>query len=244
MTTTAHHLRTIATTWTDLNDALGAPTLINGFGVGLRGYLARLDKPTAADLQAEAEQAVALRALERDPNQIGERPVPIRLHVYDTMRAVEAALVDLADQIAATNQRAAVASCGADRRTLDTPHVWSADDRRRRDQLALADASDPQRWRFTGRRTAVYAALWLCARVENIRGPQRPLDDAQRERIHRVAQGAVERIERVLDTGDEVAVLAPRCKCGGEISVHGGAGASPAARCAGCGRFWSLQDAA
>ncbi|WP_394425480.1 hypothetical protein [Streptomyces sp. SGAir0957] len=42
---------------------------------------------------------------ERDPGQLGQRPVPIRLFIADTMRAVEAALHTTADQIADSVQR-------------------------------------------------------------------------------------------------------------------------------------------
>ncbi|WP_138908935.1 hypothetical protein [Streptomyces chryseus] len=38
---------------------------------------------------------------DRDPAQLGERPVPIRLHVADACRAIEVALCALADSIAA-----------------------------------------------------------------------------------------------------------------------------------------------
>ncbi|MEV8124086.1 hypothetical protein AB0P07_08225 [Streptomyces sp. NPDC085944] len=37
---------------------------------------------------------------DRDPQQLGERPVPIRLHVADASRAIEVALCTLADRIA------------------------------------------------------------------------------------------------------------------------------------------------
>ncbi|RPK74481.1 hypothetical protein [Streptomyces sp. ADI95-17] len=38
---------------------------------------------------------------DRDPAQLGERPVPVRLHIVDACRAIEIALVALADSIAA-----------------------------------------------------------------------------------------------------------------------------------------------
>ncbi|MFJ2249418.1 hypothetical protein [Streptomyces sp. NPDC087862] len=37
---------------------------------------------------------------DRDPAQLGERPVPVRLHIVDACRAIEIALVALADSIA------------------------------------------------------------------------------------------------------------------------------------------------
>lgn len=234
----ARDLRTIATTWTDLTDALGAPAQLGAFGIGLRSYLAALE-------QYDPTEAAAARALERDPAQLGERPIPIRLHVYATMRSVEAALIECADSIARDNQRDPMQPFGPDRRTRLDPRVYTAADRHRRAKLAAADATDPQRWRFVGTRTATYAALWLCARVEGMRGPQTPLTVAQHRHIARVAAGAVERIERALDTGAETATLAPPCpNCGGTITVHGGAGASPLANCPDCGGIWTEQGAA
>lgn len=227
-------LRLIATTWTDLHDALGAPNIVGGFGAGLRGYLTTLEQLDAEEQEAAGYRATALRALERDPAQIGERPTPIRLHVYDTMRAVEAALVELADQTAADVQRSPMSG---------PPRNWPANDRARREHLARADALDLRRWKYTGgrRRTAVYAALWLLGRVEQRPGPFIPLAEEQHHRIIRVAAGAAERIERCLDTGAETATLADPCPCGGTIQVHGGAGASPLAHCIRCGRLWTEQ---
>lgn len=226
--TTATHLRTIATTWTDLQQALGAPAQLGAFGLGLRNYLNALE-------QYDLEEATALRMLERDPMQIGARPIPIRLRVYDTMRTVEAALVEFADQTAAVVQRPSMSRA---------PRGWPAADRARRDQLARADALDPRRWRYTGKRTAPYAALWLLGRVQHAPGPFRPLDEAQYRRIANVARTACERVERVLDIGTEQETLAERCKCGGRIDIHGGAGASPIGHCTGCGTIWTEETGA
>ncbi|MFF3398270.1 hypothetical protein ACFYW6_07125 [Streptomyces sp. NPDC002659] len=226
--TTSQQLRTIATTWTDLQDALGAPAQLGAFGLGLRGYLARLD-------QYDAEEAAALRALERDPSQIGERPVPIRLRVFDTMRSIQAGLAELADQIAAEVQREPVSFA---------PRDWPAAERARRNALARADLADPRRWRFRGNRPpAPYTALWLLARVEHRPGPCRRLNEAQQERIGHVARGAVTRIEAVLDVADRCKELSDEntCACGGRIEVYGGAGATPVARCQGCGALWTEQ---
>ncbi|HET6356066.1 hypothetical protein [Streptomyces sp.] len=226
MTTTARHLRTIALTWTDLRDALGAPAQLGAFGLGLRGYLATLD-------EYDAEEAAALRALERDPAQLGERPVPIRLRVYDTMRSIQAGLAELADQIAAEVQREPVPFA---------PRDWPAAERARRNALARADLADPRRWRFRGNRPpAPYTALWLLARVEHRPGPCRRLNEAQQQHIGHVAREAVQRIEAVLDVADGCKELgdAHTCQCGGTIEVYGGAGATPCARCQGCGALWT-----
>lgn len=226
--TTSQHLGTIATSWTDLRDALGTPTTIGGLGQGLRNYLARLD-------QYDAIEAAALRMLERSPEQIGARPVPISLRVYDTMRAIEAGLAECADQIAAEAQ------------IEPTPFPtkdWPADDRARRTARARADLADPRRWRFRGTTPpAPYTALWLLARVERRPGPFRPLTEAQHRHIANVARGAVQRMEAVLDLADGKRELSEEhtCACGGRIEVYGGAGATPVARCQGCGALWTEQ---
>lgn len=231
MTTTATHLRTIALHWSDLREAVGAPATVAAFGVGLRGYLARLDELDAEQAEYDRHQAAHLRSLERDPIQIGERPVPVRLHILDTMRAVEAALVDCADITAADVQRSPMPYA---------PRGWPAADRARRDQLARADALDPRRWKYRGHRTAPYAALWLLARIEHARGPFTALSDAHRGRIGSVAEGAAERVERALDIAAQRRALERPCaKCGGKIDIHGGEGRIPLAHCTGCGQVWT-----
>lgn len=230
MNTSAADLRMLITTWPDLNDALGAPAVIAGFGRGLSAYMAALEE---TDLDAAAE----LRALERDPAQIGQRPIPIRLQVYETMRTVQAALTETADQIAADVQRPAMSYA---------PRNWPASDRARRDRLAHADIVDPRRWHWTGTPpTAQYAALWLLGRVQGGPGPFRPLTGLQQAHVASVAAEGRRRVERILDTGAATATLTPPCPdCGGTITVHGGAGASPLANCSSCGGIWSELGAA
>ncbi|TLQ43468.1 hypothetical protein [Streptomyces marianii] len=236
MTTTATHLRTIATLWTDLRDALATPTTPAGFGIGLRGYLATLE-------EHDLEEARALRALERDPAQIGQRPVPINLHIHDTLHAVEAALIDTADRIARDNQRTPVQPLRPHSGFYATAKEAriAAEDRARRARLAAADAIHPQRWRFTGRRTGPYAALWLCARVHGITWPGRALTEQQHQHVASVAAGALLRMETALDLADQRRELTAQhpCQCGGTIEVYGGAGAAPVARCKGCGALWT-----
>ncbi|MFF8679523.1 hypothetical protein ACF07F_16590 [Streptomyces sp. NPDC015237] len=244
MTTTATHLRTVALHWTDLHDAAGQPAQVGAFGLGLRGYLARLDQADAEQIEQERLQAVHLRSLERDPIQIGERPVPVRLHILDTMRAVEAALIACADDIAHAAQRAPIAGPTA-RRTATHPYLTqreadiAAADRNRRTQLAHADLADPRRWRYTGRRTAPHAALWLLARIERAPGPCRRITEDEERRIGAVAAGAADRVERALDIAAQQRTLEQRCACGGAIDVHGGEGRVPVAHCTGCGRIWT-----
>lgn len=238
MTTTATHLRTCALHWADLHEALGAPAIHNGFGVGLHTHL----KNVAHD-ETDLFYAIQDRIVERADSHdaLGERPVPVRLRILDTMRTVETALVQCADDIAAAAQRAPItvpAARKADYRTLREARIAAAD-RERQQQLAHADQHDPRRWRWTGQRTAPYAALWLLARVERAPGPCRRITEQEEQHIGRVAEAAADRIERALDIAAQSRTLEQRHDCGGRIDVHGGEGRAPLAHCTGCGRIWS-----
>ena len=167
MTTTAH-LHTVVLHWNDLHEAAGQPNTIGGFGLGLRAYLARLDAD-AEQLEYEKHQAAHLRSLERDPIQLGDRPVPIRLHILDTMRTVHTDLLQCADAIAETVQRQPIRPPAPRRasyaRTRAERVAW--EDHARRVQAAQDDAADRRRWRWTGvRPDAPYTALWLLGRVQ------------------------------------------------------------------------------
>jgi hypothetical protein len=244
MTTAATHLRTTALHWADLHEAAGQPATIGAFGLGLRGYLARLED--AEQQEYNQHQAAHLRSLERDPIQLGDRPTPVRLHILDTMRTVEAALVACADDIARVAQREPISVPAA--RRADYAGLREAriayDDRKRRTELALADERDPRRWRYTGQRTAPYAALWLLARIERAPGPCRRITEQEAARIGKVAASAAERVERALDIASQSRTLEQRCGCGGAIDVHGGEGRPPLAHCTGCGRVWTEQGVA
>ncbi|MGW6418826.1 hypothetical protein [Streptomyces sp. NPDC055055] len=205
MTTTTYQLQQVARLWPDLTTALGTPATVAGFGLGLRGYLAAVE-------QYDIAEAAALRALERNPEQLGARPVPISLRVHDTMRIVEAALHETADQIASANQY-------HDVRT-----------------------SHPHRWRYTGRRPgAVHTALWLSARAAGVFWPGRALNEPQEKHLRHVAAEALHRVETALDLATASHELAPEhtCPCGGRIIVRGGAGDQPTANCRGCGAIWT-----
>lgn len=240
MNKTAADLRTVITTWVDLNDALGMPAAVGGFGRGLRSYMTLLE-------ETDADAAAELRALERDPAQLGQRPIPIRLAVYSTMRTVEAALLGCAAAVAEHVQRHPIPMPAPRRaahaRTRADRVAW--DDHARRVQAAQDDAADRRRWRWTGTQpNAPYAALWLLGRVEGKPGPFRPLAPAQQQHITHVAAEGRRRIEQVLDTGSETATLTTPCPdCGGTITIHGGAGASPLAHCRDCGGVWTEQGA-
>ena len=237
MTTTATHLRTCALHWTDLTDALGQPAIHHGFGIGLRGHLALLTEP---DPDVLAQYRADERA-DSSPDAPGERPVPVRLHILDTMNQVENDLTACADHIARQVQRDPIPLPSArpatytSQREADIAYA----DRQRRTQLAHADLVDPRRWRYTGRRTAPHAALWLLARIERAPGPCWRLDDDQERRIGVVAAGAAVRVEQALDIAAQRRTLEQLHDCGGRIDVHGGEGRAPVAHCTRCGRIWA-----
>ncbi|MFB7866979.1 hypothetical protein [Streptomyces sp. NPDC056069] len=211
MHTTATQLQTIARLWPDLEDALGTPNTIAGFGLGLRGYLATLEQYDPEELESRRWHAAHLRTLERNPDQLGTRPVPISLRILEVQRTVEAALHETATQIAAANQLGAHTS---------HPHRWSF-------------TGQPP--------GAAWTALWLSARAEGRFWPGRALTGAQLQHLKNVAREALHRVETALDLARDVRELSPEhtCQCGGRIVITGGAGDQPTARCRGCGALWS-----
>ncbi|MFE7073781.1 hypothetical protein ACFU96_27210 [Streptomyces sp. NPDC057620] len=235
MTTTAHaqhHLTTVITHWPDLQDALGTPNKVASFGVGLRAYLAALDRIDDQQAEAERQRARDLRLLERDPAQVGERPTPLRVAILDTMQAIHADLLECADAVAEVAQRQPMGQL---------PAGYPEADRARRAVLAMKDRHDPRRWKWTGPQPAApYTALWLLGRVQGAPGPFHRLDVRQAELIAAVARSAAERIERALDISVERRTLDQRHEgCGGRIDVHGGEGKTPLAHCRLCGRIWA-----
>lgn len=228
ITTTATTLRTLITLWPDLHAALGDRPIHGAYGLGLRGYLAAIE-------QHDPVEAANLRAEERDPAQLGTRPVPLNLAIYDTMRAIEAALAHCAEVTAAAVQIEPIPLPGRD---------WPAADRARRTATSNADVADRRRWRYGRASTppATYTALWLLARIEARPGPFRTLTAPQAQHIGMVARGALARAEATLDTADDRRTqLGPKhhCQCGGPIEVWGGGGATPCARCTKCGALWT-----
>ncbi|MFH9823039.1 hypothetical protein [Streptomyces bobili] len=239
--TTTTHLHTVVLHWADLHEAAGQPSTIGGFGLGLRGYLARLNAD-ADQLEYEGHQAAHLRTLERDPTQLGIRPTPVRLHILDTMAAIHADLLQCADAIAETVQRRPTAPPAPRRaayaRTRADRVAW--EDHASRVQAAQDDAADRRRWRWTGTRPdAPYTALWLLGRVQGAPGPFRALTVSETDRIAAVARSTAGRVERALDIAAQRRTLERPCTCGGRIDVHGGEGRQPVAHCTGCGRIWA-----
>lgn len=237
MRTTAEHLTLTIRHWPDLQDALGgrsAPTWppAGRMNDHLRNT-ADLDEQQLAD---ERARALELRTLERDPAQIGERPIPIRLHIHETMRIVHTALAECADQTASSVQRPVMGLL---------PEGYPPADRARRELLVMQDRRDPRRWSWASARPdAPLIALWLLGRVQGAPGPFRPLTGPQLDHITAVARSCAHRIEQALDVGEQKATLARPCPtCGGQLTLHGGAGALPVARCNACGHVWSGQAA-
>ncbi|MFJ4990037.1 hypothetical protein ACIP9H_40355 [Streptomyces sp. NPDC088732] len=165
---------------------------------------------------------------DRDPAQLGVRPVPIRLGIVDTAVAIETALVACADAIAREVQREPMPMPRPRRaavvRTRAERVEW--EDRARRIEQARADSADPRRWHSTGRRSAVQAGEWLQDRLAGSPGPFQPLTDGHRAHIAIAARETArllriairdERTQRVLD-----GMPCPGCK--GELMFHQGGG--------------------
>ncbi|MGW7435685.1 hypothetical protein [Streptomyces sp. NPDC054849] len=232
--TAAQHLATIGILYPHLNNALDQHGGSSWPPAGrLRDYLTALE-------QRDADETTALRALERDPQQIGETRAPLSIRILDTARLVETTLVHLADTLAPQITKAAATHGPADWKARG----WTADDRARRDALADREQGDPRRWRYVGLRTAEYAAGWLHARVQFDEGPFWPLSAAQLLHVEQVAAGCVDRISAALDLTTRTMPASRPCpSCFGEVTVVSGGGRDPEAHCTGvCRRVWTMAD--
>lgn len=253
MTTTTAATRDLSTVilhWPDLTDALGGASAPTWPPAGrMSDYLRALEQRDQDQVDRDLANALLDRILERADSASdapGERPIPIRLPIHETMRIVRAALLHCADTVAEVVQRSPMKPPPPRRaayaRTRAERVAW--EDHARRIQAAKDDAADARRWRWTGvRPDAPYTALWLLGRVQGAPGPFRLLPDAEAELIATVARGVAERVEQALDVGERTAAIALPCpECGGRLNLHGGAGVSPVARCAGCGHVWGGRD--
>ncbi|MFD7093366.1 hypothetical protein [Streptomyces xanthophaeus] len=176
---------------------------------------------------------------ERDPQQLGETRAPLSIRALDTARLVETNLIHLADTIAPQITRPAAAHAPADW----AARGWTLADCDQRNTLADQEQADPRRWRYTGRRTAEYAAGWLYARVHGVEGPFRPLTAAQLHHVEHVAEGCAQRIQTTLDLLHHDRPAARPCPlCQGRILITTGAGRTPSARCQDCARGWTLAE--
>jgi hypothetical protein len=210
------HLQTVVDHWADLEELRTSKPHDAWPPASLNRYLRTVEEADPADGNA-----------------------PVRLHVLDTLRTVEVALLTLADQVASDVQRPAAAqvrSAGAN----DPIGL-------RLSTAALADQADPSRWHYRSHptRTAPLAAVWLQMRLTGVSGPFRPIGDLRRERIAAVAQTAAERVSHALGLARRVQPLGQSCACGGGLELHGGDGRPPEVKCDGCGRTWrEMLDAA
>lgn len=96
------NLALVRSHWGDLRDALEAEQAPVWPPTNLVDYLRALDEANAEALRTDA---IAER-LERNPYALGERPVPLRLTILDTILSVEADLLATADQVAAEEPEA------------------------------------------------------------------------------------------------------------------------------------------
>ncbi|TXS35133.1 hypothetical protein [Streptomyces sp. t39] len=234
----------IARAWTPLTEAVQDARQHAWPPLTLRQYLAQ--RGDEEELEARTWRAEALRALERDPAQIGRRPVPLRLDLIGTIALIEAGLLELADTTAAHVQRPPVSMPRPRRAAYATSRaqriVW--EDHARRVAAAQADAADPRRWRYADPRTGRHrqsgreAALWLLGRVTGAPGPFLSLPGPLRERIARASVQAEACIDQALGLGAGHTTLAMPCTCGGRIRLYGD-GTLPTAMCTGpCARTW------
>lgn len=225
MIRTAHdHLTAVITGWGDLRDL-----------VTTRSSRSWLPTSAATCLQAvdpaELAEILKTRAAARAdvPGVVlGDRPVPLRLDVLDTITDVETALTTLADQIAAGIQRSPLAGPPVD----SGERGWSEEDRARRVELARADSEDPGRWSWTRRNTAPDAARWLMARLTAEPGPYGPLSDEHRVVIARTARTAAEMMERTLGIQRTTRAMDRPCPwCTGTLLMTSGGDDLPLVRC-------------
>lgn len=227
--TTADHLQTVINHWTDLQTALATPQADTWPPVM---GIARLHDHLKAD-----EAAVAQRALERSPEQLGATAAPLRITILDTMTSIDQRLVDAADIIASHVQRDPVPS----KVRVAGPGDDIALQLR---TLILKDEADARRWSYTDprRRTAPYAAAWLLARHDGAPGPFEKLTPRAQDAIATAARWAAGQIEQALEMTRQTQALERPCPhCRGQLRIEGGDGQLPTVKCRGCGRKWTGQ---
>jgi hypothetical protein len=264
MSTTAGNLFTVIRHWPDLVDGLGAKAAPTWPPAGRMSDFVRDVEQREEELAAApADHTQTLTTLsdargrvigyrcahcgdvdpghthpageDRDPAQIGQRPIPIRLPVHETLRTVHQDLLDCADHVAAGVQKPVLAALS---------EGYSAAYRARHDLMVMRDRRDPRRWRWSGTRPdALYTAWWLIARVQGAPGPFLPMPGPLSAHVADVARRAAARVEAALDVrGGSAGLREPCPRCGGPLAMYGGAGAQPTAHCRGCGHVWGGGD--
>ncbi len=219
----AADLRTIAAYWGDLRDMLDTPTITTWPPSGLANYLGSLDEDALAQHRAEQQAEHA----ERTATAMGERPVPLRLAVLDTIETLNADLLHLADQIADSIQRPA---------PVIPKSAGPADSAGRALRLLAArDEAHPARWHYRGAtaadnsrphsratRTGPDAIIWLLARIAGEEGPFEQLLPRHLDQIAAVAGQGRARVEKTLALGRRTDPVPLPCPCGGQLVLHHG----------------------
>ncbi|MGW3166960.1 hypothetical protein ACWC9Q_29700 [Streptomyces sp. NPDC001142] len=223
MHATAHHLDTITERWPTLQEAAGTrPATTWPPAMGISRLISEEERQTLADERADT-----------NPDAPGPRPTPIDVDVLDVMTTIETGLVTTADWLADRVQRPAFQA--------PTGRGWSDEVHQTAALLAVADAADPRRWKFTGQRDVPTAARWLAGRFRDEPGPFRALDDGERQAVAEVARMGAELVARALGDARRTTPVPHPCPvpCGGQLVIEGGDGEPPTVRCENCGRTWT-----
>ncbi|MFJ3867892.1 hypothetical protein [Streptomyces nigra] len=234
-------LRAIREQWGDLLAAIERPPAAEWPPREARGFLDQL----AADDRNEDDDQGTPR-LGRMPLTLREHPAPLNLDALDAALAVERALFDLADTIAAAVQRPV-------RRTPVALRSWPPRTVMREDR---ADRDDPRRWhlptmRDLGPGSAAsagsrgyglhWAAVWIEGRVlgEDTGDLFALLAPRMLDEVAAVARRARAAVERALQRDGRTVRLDVPCPwCGGELAGRTRAGGEPYVTCStgeGCG---------
>ncbi|MFI8254104.1 hypothetical protein [Streptomyces filamentosus] len=229
MTAATDDLDYVLNSWPLLQDAVtdrapaGWPPVM-----GVARILSEEERARAADERADT-----------DPTAFGPRPIPISVDVLDEIRAVEQALVDLADEMAAAIQRPVLPTMSG--------AGWRDDTHRQLLLLSARDSADPRRWSFAGRRDLETAAAWIGSRLQNVPGPFRPLLPIELARVEDALAAAAARVRRALGAAGiarrEQPVPFPCTGCAGQLVVCGGDGQPSTVECRDCGRTWTEKAA-
>ncbi|MEU3712922.1 hypothetical protein [Streptomyces catenulae] len=154
-----------------------------------------------------------LDVADRAPLVLRQHPAPVNLDALDTGLAVERALFDLADTLAAAVQRTA----------LD-PRRWT-----------FRSPTDPGSRAYG----LHWAALYVEGRVVDedaeprAEAPSAPLPEQLLHEAHRVTDQAASRLLHTLNLDQRTTpVPDPPCpRCGGALSLHAGPGQKPSVTC-------------
>ncbi|WP_282204514.1 hypothetical protein [Kitasatospora fiedleri] len=231
-------LQHIADNWPLLRELLAARTPATWPPAGrMADHQRDLDEANDADPIEQLNQLAALEWAERSDIAPGQRPVPLRVAVFDLLADLDAALLALADEIASAIQRPAF-------NTQFRSASPNDDVARSLALMGLKDQQDGRRWRFNmADRNGGTAAAWLADRMTTTGGPFAPMSIEQSARIDRVAAQARGRLDRVLGAdGPTRTPLGQTCGCGGQLEMLTGP-AAPVIRCTRCPEYAAFPGA-